>query len=79
MKEKTMKNKKLHVSAINPKTSKVWGFSPVSEDKLETIGGKLFYVYNRFQKWEVVEYSEIPQAQLDAEDAYFAKYGTACE
>lgn len=74
-----MKNKKFHVNAINPKTSEVWGFSPVSEDKLETIGGKLFYVYNRFRKWEVVGYIEIPQAQLDAEDAYFAKYGTACE
>ena len=78
MKEKVM-NKKYHVYAINPKTLKVWGFSPVSEDQLKVVNGKLLYIYNRFQSWEVVEHNQIPQSQLDAEDAYIERYGTACE
>lgn len=79
MKDKVM-NKKIDISAICPRTNKVWTFRDSRESDLREVNGKQYYFYNKVQPlWEVVNIYEVPQDRIDAENAYFAKYGTACE
>lgn len=71
---------KIDITAINPKTKRPCTFRNSRESDLRVVDGKQFYFYNKFQPlWEVVGIEEVSQARINAENSYFAKYGTACE
>lgn len=73
------KNVKIDVAVVNPK-GQTWIMKNTRYDSIREVNGKLFYFYNKHQPlWEVLEIKEIPQNEVDAQDAYFKKYGTACE
>jgi len=71
---------KIDIIAINPKTNKACTFRDSSESDLRLVDGKQFYFFNNYQPlWEVVGIEEVSQKRIDAENGYFAKYGSACE
>jgi len=70
---------KIDVDAINPTTGKVWTLKEKQYGSIEIVNGEKFIRVNPRQLWKVVAIREIPQNVLDAENAYFEKYGTACE
>ena len=84
-----MTNKKqFDVLAIDPNTGRETTFRSVSADRLFTNEhGETRYRYNHHYTCELVRtldvetisVTEIPQAKLDAELAYFTKYGTKGE
>ena len=77
-----MTNKKqFDVLAIDPTTGRETTFRSVSADRLFTNEhGETRYRYNhRYTEVETISVTEIPQAKLDAELAYFTKYGTKGE
>jgi hypothetical protein len=70
----------IDIIAINPKTNKVCTFRDSRESDLRNVNGKQFYFFNNYQPlWEVVRIEKVSQERIDAEDGYFAKYGSACE
>lgn len=77
-----MTNKKqFDVLAIDPTTGRETTFRSVSADRLFTNEhGETRYRYNHhYTDVETISVTEIPQAKLDAELAYFTKYGTKGE
>ena len=73
--------KHFDVLAIDPTTGRETTFKTVSEDSLFTNEhGETRYRYNHhYTDVETISVTEVSQARLDAERAYFTKYGTACE
>ena len=70
---------KIDVDAINPSTGKIWTMKESRYGEIEVVNGEKFFRFNARNLWKVVAIREIPQGVLDAENAYFEKYGTACE
>ena len=76
-----MTRKEFDVLAIHPVTNRETRFLNVSADSLFTNEhGETRYRYNHhYTDVETISVTEVTQARLDAERAYFTKYGTACE
>ena len=76
-----MTTKEFDVLAIHPVTNRETTFRDVSADSLFTNEhGETRYRYNHHHNdVETISVTEVSQARLDAERAYFTKYGTACE
>ena len=73
--------KKFDVLAIHPTWNRETRFRSVHADQLFTNEhGETYFRFNKFYPAvEVIAAEEIPQAKIDAEAAYFARYGTANE
>ena len=76
-----MTRKEFDVLAIDPTTGRETRFLNVSADSLFTNEhGETRYRYNHhYNDVETISVTEVSQARLDAERAYFEKYGTANE
>ncbi len=76
-----MTTKEFDVLAIHPVTNRETRFLNVSQDSLFTNEhGETRFRYNHHHNdVETISVTEVTQARLDAERAYFDKYGTACE
>ena len=76
-----MTTKEFDVLAIHPVTNRETTFRDVSADSLFTNEhGETRYRYNHhYTDVETISVTEVSQARLDAERAYFEKYGTANE
>lgn len=73
--------KKFDVLAIHPTWNREACFRSVHADRLVTNEhGETYFRFNKFYPAvEVIAAEEISQAKLDAEAAYFKRYGTASE
>lgn len=72
--------KQFNVLAVTPVTLKEVTFRNVdAKDLFQNEHGETYFRYNRLVNWEVITATEIPQQKLDAELAYFEKYGTKGE
>ena len=72
--------KQFNVLAVVPVTRKERTFRNVdAKDLFQNEHGETYFRYNRLVNWEVITATEVPQAELDAELAYFTRYGTKGE
>ena len=78
---KIMTRKAFDVIVIHPVTNRETRFLNVSQDSLSTNEhGETRFRYNHHHNdVETISVTEVSQARLDAERAYFEKYGTANE
>ena len=69
------------VTFIQPWNGRTCTSMEVSADRIyQNDSGEMVYRYNdHYNACEVVTACEVPQSRLDAQAAYFNKYGTACE
>ena len=80
VKQKEKQMKQFNVLAVVPVTRKEVTFRNVdAKDLFHNEHGETYFRYNRLVNWEVITATEIPQEKLDAELAYFTKYGTKGE
>ena len=69
------------VTYIEPWSGREVTSIEASADQLyQNDSGEMVFRYNDYHNaCEVVTVCEVPQSRLDAQAAYFKKYGTACE
>lgn len=69
-----------NVKIIHPTTGRPCTFIDISEDRLPIVNGEQVFAYDHnYTACKIISIEQVPQAYLDAQLAYFAKFGTACE
>lgn len=68
--------KRYNVTTINPRTGRPCTFMSIPENQLQTPSGEQVLEYNHCK---IISIEQVPQAYLDAQLAYFDKFGTAAE
>jgi len=73
--------KKFDVLAIDPTTGRETTFRSIHADQLfDNEHGETRFRFNHYyDNVETISVTEVPQAKIDADLAYFTKYGTANE
>lgn len=68
------------VKSINPCNGLTCTYLNVPEDRIRIVDGKQVYYYNdKYNACPIASIKQIPQSYMDAQLAYFDKFGTAAE